>query len=54
MLSTLGLAYRLRKRWKPDAVPEIPLLLKEEKGITEKPGKARGAYAKRQREKSLF
>lgn len=53
MLSTLGLEYSFRKRLKPDAVPDIPLLLEEEQSNTEKPSKVRGAYAKRQRAKVL-
>lgn len=53
MLSTLGLEYSFRKRLKPDAVPDIPLLLEEEQGNSEKHSKVRGAYAKRQRAEVL-
>nr|XP_034334865.1 uncharacterized protein LOC117692019 [Crassostrea gigas] len=53
MLSTLGLEYSFRKRLKPDAVPDIPLLFEEEQGNSEKPSKVRGAYAKRQRAEVL-
>lgn len=50
MLSTLGLEYSFRKRLKPDAVPDIPLLLEEEQSNTEKPSKVRGAYMQNDRE----
>lgn len=49
MPSTLGIEYIFRKGLKSDVVSDEPLLLKEEKGNTQKPGKVRGAYEKWQR-----